>query len=97
MLLKNRTASPLRQSRQSTIKPQTSRSPMRTPTKTEPLQATKADSSILLKTPTSAKSLLKTKETMGILYSLEEIYLLLSFNDFDAFAQERITEARKNI
>lgn len=34
---------------------------------------------------------------MGILYSLEEIYSQLNFNDFDAFAQERIIEARKNI
>lgn len=34
---------------------------------------------------------------MGILYSLEEIYNQLNFNEFDAFSQERIVEARKNI
>jgi len=70
MLLKHRTASPIRQNRQSIIKQQTSKSPIRTPTKNETLQSTKTDSPIILKTPTSTKSLLKTKETMGILYSL---------------------------
>ena len=34
---------------------------------------------------------------MGILYSLEEIYNQLNFNEYDAFPQERIGEARKNI
>lgn len=65
--------------------------PSKSPTKK---QGFKTDNN---KTTNFNKSQLKTKETMGILYSLEEIYTQLNFNDFDAFAQERIIEARKNI
>ena len=36
---------------------------------------------------TQNKTQLKSKDNMGILYSLEDIYSQLNFNDFDAFPQ----------
>lgn len=92
MLLKNRPVSPLKShSRRNSAWQAPTRSPLRSPVQEKTVEKSFHEGMDLMKGTVSNKAQLKAKDTMGILYSLEEIYQMLNFNDFDAFAEERIS------